>query len=73
MTTKTCPGAGEQVTHTEETTLFASDRSRIDALAPYCKKCAATKQREWKRKNPEKVRAAKAKHRLRLAMEPAFA
>lgn len=71
MTTKTCPGAGV-LAHVEETTAFASDRSRIDSLAPYCKKCAATKQREWKQRNPDKVRAAKAKYRLR-ALEPCLA
>lgn len=70
MTTKSCPGAGEQIAHVEETTLFAGDKSRADGLAPYCKKCAATKQREWKARNPEKVRAAKLKYRqLALAGE----
>lgn len=68
MTTKTCPGAGI-APHTEDVSLFASDKSRRDGLAPYCKVCAATKQREWKHRNPEKVRAAKIKYRLR-SMEP---
>lgn len=65
MTTKKCPGAGIQVEHVEDTALFASDKSRMDGLAPYCRKCAATKQREWKAKNPDKVRAMKQKYRLR--------
>lgn len=56
MTTKSCPGASGQIEHVELVEMFASDRSRRDGLAPYCKKCAATKQREWKAKNPEKVR-----------------
>lgn len=72
MTTKSCPGAGEQPSHVEELSLFASDKSRIDGRAPYCKKCAATKQREWKARNPEKVRAQKLKYRQR-AMEPILA
>lgn len=49
--------------------MFAHDKSRRDGLAPYCKVCAATKQREWKQRNPDKVRAAKMKYRLR-ALEP---
>lgn len=68
MTTKTCPGAGI-APHTEDASLFAADKSRRDGLAPYCRICAATKQREWKQRNPEKVRAAKIKYRLR-ALEP---
>jgi hypothetical protein len=70
MTTKSCPGAGTQEAHVEETLVFASDRSRRDGLAPYCKKCAATKQREWKKLNPEKVKAAKLKYRQRVEPEP---
>lgn len=70
MTTKSCPGATAQDAHTEDVTAFAGDRSRRDGLAPYCRKCAATKQREWKVKNPEKVKAAKLKYRLRpLALD----
>lgn len=68
--TKSCPGAGEQAAHTEPTSLFANDKSRMDGKAPYCKKCAATKQREWKAKNPEKVRAAKMKYRMRPEPQP---
>lgn len=62
-TFKTCPGAGAQAQHTIPIELFSSDRSRPDGLAPYCKICAATKQREWKARNPDKVRAMKLKHR----------
>jgi hypothetical protein len=69
--TKHCPGSTGQEAHVEPTTLFASDKSRTDGLAPYCRKCAATKQREWKQRNPEKVRAAKTKYRTRLAPSPA--
>lgn len=65
MTTKNCPGAGLQPAHVELIEMFSGDRSRIDGRAPYCKKCAATKQREWKANNPEKVKAAKVKYRQR--------
>jgi hypothetical protein len=64
---KQCPGAGEQKQHVEDAGMFASDRSRTDGLAPYCRKCAATKQREWKARNPEKVRAQKLKARERAS------
>lgn len=63
VASKTCPGAGEQDRHTLPTTMFSPDRSRPDGLAPYCRPCAAVKQREWKARNPEKVRAAKMKYR----------
>lgn len=70
MTTKACPGAGEQPAHVELVELFAKDKSRVDGLAPYCKKCAATKQREWKALNPDKVRAARLKYRQRAEPLP---
>lgn len=68
--TKACPGATGQVAHVVAASLFAGDRSRPDGLAPYCRACAATKQREWKHRNPEKVRAMKNKYRLRGGGEP---
>jgi hypothetical protein len=71
MTTKSCPGAGIPA-HVEAVDLFASDKSRIDGKAPYCKICAAVKQKEWKKRNPEKVRAAQAKYRKR-PLEPTLA
>lgn len=65
MTTKRCPGAGEQIAHDEDVGLFSKDASRADGIAPYCRKCAATKQREWKKRHPDKVRAMKLKYRSR--------
>lgn len=67
---KNCPGSTGQEAHVMPTTAFASDKSRLDGLAPYCRLCAATKQREWKRRNPEKVRAMKNRYRLRGGGEP---
>ena len=72
MTAKHCPGAGEQQEHVEDASLFSRDSSRPDGLAPYCRKCAATKQREWKKRNPEKVRAMKAKYRSRAPLAAGF-
>ena len=64
MTTKKCPGANK-LAHVEDVSMFAHDKSRSDNLAPYCRMCAAIKQKEWKRRNPEKVRDAKRKYRTR--------
>lgn len=70
VVSKSCPGAGAQAAHTEPVSMFAADKSRVDGKAPYCKKCAATKQREWKAKNPAKVKAAKLKYRMRPEPQP---
>jgi len=67
--TKICPGAGKQKRHVCEHTLFSSDRSRTDGMAPYCKDCAAEKQRQWKHNNPVKVREAKKKYRAKEKQE----
>jgi hypothetical protein len=61
--TKHCPGATGQEPHTLAVSMFSPDRSRLDGRAPYCRVCAATKQREWKQRNRDKVRAMKERYR----------
>lgn len=60
---KLCPGTSERVAHTELTDKFPKNKARSDGLAVYCRECAAWHQRQWKRKNPDKVKAAKALYR----------
>ena len=62
-TSKTCPGTPEQPAHTQLTDMFSRDKARPDGLCVYCKPCMAWRQRQWKRNNPDKVRAAKALYR----------
>lgn len=41
---------------------FGSNRSTPDGLMYYCKVCAAKKQKQFRKDNPEKVRAAREKY-----------
>jgi hypothetical protein len=68
---KTCPGTGAQPAHELPATAehFSGDCTRQDGFCPYCKHCAAEKQREWKRNNPEKVRKMKKDYRDRERQE----
>lgn len=65
MTTRTCPGHGEQGAHTLPLESFGSNVSRADGIAAYCKKCNAAIQKDWRKAHPEKVLAAKRKARER--------
>jgi hypothetical protein len=67
VVTKTCPGAKPRPAHTEPVSAFAADKNRPDGLFVYCRKCAAQKQREWRERNPDKVRAARLKYRTRAS------
>lgn len=65
-TEKLCFGDGEnQGAHTAAISDFSKDEKREDHLSVYCRVCAATRQRAWKKANPEKVRAAKRLYRAR--------
>jgi hypothetical protein len=35
--------------------MFGRNVCNPDGLSTYCKECSAKKQRQWKKKNPEKV------------------
>lgn len=63
QTSKLCPGTSERIAHTEISDKFSKDKARGDGLCVYCRECAAWRQRQWKRNNPEKVKAAKALYR----------
>lgn len=72
MTTKACPGnPPDQQPHVEDVSMFSRDRSRKDGMAPYCRTCAAARQRAWKQAHPDKVRAAKQKYRQKVTPCPA--
>lgn len=60
---KLCPGTSERPAHTDLSDKFSKDKARGDGLCVYCRECAAWRQRQWKRNNPDKVRAAKALYR----------
>jgi hypothetical protein len=56
---KRCPGTKTQQPHTEDYAEFSDSTTRPDGKAAFCRHCAAEVQREWKRANPEKVKAAR--------------
>jgi hypothetical protein len=51
--TKTCSSCEVRLSLAK----FGTNIRTPDGFSYYCKACAAAKQREWKEKNPEKVRA----------------
>lgn len=58
--TKVCWGDGEdQLQHLVAKSEFTKDARRDDGLCVYCRTCNATRQRAWKRANPDKVKAAR--------------
>jgi hypothetical protein len=61
--TKICFGSTGQPMHVVAKDQFSKDAARADGLSPYCKSCAAARQRAWKHANPEKVKAAKRNYR----------
>jgi len=65
MDNKTCPGTAARPAHTLPATPehFSWDKARQDGFCPYCKRCAADIQRQWKHEHPEKVRDMKRKYR----------
>jgi hypothetical protein len=68
LPTKYCFGDGlNQTAHIIAKDKFSKDASRPDGLAAYCKDCAASRQRQWKHANPEKVKAAKRNYRKNQA------
>ena len=67
MAVKQCPGHN-RTPHVALTSEFGTNASRADGLAPYCKLCAASQQREWKRNHPDKVRENKRKYREKEKM-----
>jgi transposase-like protein len=62
MKAKNCPRCGENLPITE----FGRNRQTPDGLHYYCKSCAAERQRNWARANPEKVRAMRAAYLRRI-------
>jgi hypothetical protein len=57
---KFCFGDGvNQPVHLVSKADFSEDKTRDDGLCVYCKNCNAARQRAWKHRNPEKVKAAK--------------
>jgi hypothetical protein len=61
---KRCMGDGDkQLSHVVNQSEFGPDTKRNDSKCPYCFKCAASRQRQWKHRNPEKVKAAKREYR----------
>jgi hypothetical protein len=63
VSTKTCPGFGEQKSHTVPVVEFGKHASRPDGLSAYCKVCAALSQKAWRLAHPEQVRANKKRYR----------
>ena len=47
-------------------TAFGRNRQTLDGLNYYCKVCAALKQADWAKANPEKAKASKAKYLQRI-------
>lgn len=58
MQTKTCP-ACDRTLPIEE---FGNNRQTPDGLMYYCRSCAADKQREYRKANPDAAAKAKAKY-----------
>jgi len=65
--TKICFGHTGQPMHVVAKDKFGKDAARADGLSPYCRLCAAARQRAWKHDNPEKVKAAKRNYRMNKA------
>lgn len=51
---------------------FPRNRARPQGRAFYCRPCGSARTQLWKRDNPEKVAAQRARHRLRAAQAPAY-
>lgn len=64
MTTKLCPGTATRQPHILQasTENFTANKARTDGLAPYCRECAAERQRLWKESNQSKVKAARKRY-----------
>jgi hypothetical protein len=73
MDSKTCPGTAARPAHTLPATSehFSGDKARPDGFCPYCKRCAADIQRQWKHDNPDKVREMKRKYRVQARQRQA--
>jgi hypothetical protein len=56
---KRCPSCGVTKPHAE----FGSDRSQHDRLGVYCRPCQRVKQREWRARHPDRVRAENKRRR----------
>jgi transposase-like protein len=59
---KYCP----RCTSDKPVAAFGRNRQSADGLHYYCKPCAAARQREWAKANPEKVRAMRADYLKRM-------
>lgn len=68
---KSCPGNRNRKRHQlpADDKHFSRNKSRSDGFAPYCRVCAAEIQREWKRQNADKVKAAKQAYMARKRAE----
>lgn len=62
MTTKHCPNCNQ----TKSVEAFGRNRQTPDGLMYYCRVCAAEKQREYRKKNPESANASKAKYLAKI-------
>lgn len=60
--TKRCP----QCEQTKTISSFGRNRQAKDGLHYYCKECAAQRQRQWARNNPETVRSMRASYLDRI-------
>ena len=45
---------------------FSKNAQNRDGLAYYCRVCNAAKQREWKKANPDKVKAWKQRYLVKM-------
>ena len=64
---KKCGGDGQaKAPHWLLLTEFGSDSTREDGLCVYCRSCLASRQRQWKAANREKVLASKRDYRKRM-------
>ena len=62
--TKLCFGDGKEVpSHVARRTEFNADKTRDDGLCVYCRTCQASRSREWKRVNHDKVLESKRAYR----------
>lgn len=62
MKAKTCSACGK----TQPVVAFGRNRQSLDGLHYYCKACAAARQRQWAKANPEKVREMRAAYLTRV-------
>ena len=58
MRSKHCPSCEE----TKPVAEFGRNRQSIDGLHYYCRACAAARQREWAKDNPEKVKEMRQRY-----------